>query len=190
MRFVGLDPATITGFVALDQNGNVLVAKDIKAKGSGPMEDDKLANLGHLLYHELQDGDEILFEDANPRTQKPITTGMIHGILRYMINRKGLIPNLLSPTAVKKYIAVTGWKGDSGSKVRLKGPEVKAAVKKACLEQFGFTHKSDNVIDAYVIARASWNLYLQREFKPIIDNKPNQIEVIESILQKREVVGK
>lgn len=33
MRFVGIDPATTTGFVALDEEGNVLVETDVRGEG-------------------------------------------------------------------------------------------------------------------------------------------------------------
>lgn len=33
MRFLGIDPATTTGFVALDEEGNVLVEEDLRGTG-------------------------------------------------------------------------------------------------------------------------------------------------------------
>lgn len=183
MRFVGIDPATVTGLVALDSNGNALVAMDLKGKGKGALDVKQLVSLENLIYQHIQRFDEILIEDAAPGTQRGITTGMIHGGIRSMIHRKKLAFNVLSPNSVKKYVGVTGWKGEVGNKVRLKGPEKKAAMKKAVLNHFGFTHKSDNVIDAYIIARIALNLYLRRELKPMIDTASYQVEVVESILE-------
>lgn len=183
MRLVGIDPATVTGFVAIDLDGNVLVAKDLKGNGKGAMDVKQLVSLENLFYQHIQRFDEILIEDAAPSTQKGITTGMIHGGIRTMIHRKNLAFNVISPNAVKKYVAVTGWTGEIGNKRRLKDKEKKAAMKKACLEHFGFTHKSDNVVDAYIIARIALNLYLLRELQPVLDTKPYQIEVINSILE-------
>lgn len=182
MRFVGIDPATVTGFVALDIDGNVLVAKDLKGNGKGAMDAKQLVSLENLLFRHIQKYDEILVEDAAPGTQRGITTGMIHGGIRTMIHRKGLTFNVVSPNSVKKYVGVTGWKGEIGSRVRLKDKEKKAAMEKACFEHFGFTHKSDNVVDAYIIARIALNVYLHRELKPLLDTKPYQKEVIQSIL--------
>lgn len=183
MRFVGIDPATTTGFVALDINANVLVAKDLKGNGKGAMDVKQLVSLENLLFRHIQKYDEILIEDAAPGTQRGITTGMIHGGIRTMIHRKGLAFNVVSPNSVKKYVGVTGWKGEVGNKVRLKEKEKKAAMKAACIEHFGFTHKSDNVVDAYIIARIALNVYLHRELKPLLDTKPYQIEVVKSILE-------
>lgn len=188
MRFVGIDPATTTGFVALDENGQVLVAKDLRGEGKsekGGITVKQLATLGNQLYAHLMPGDEIVSEDAAAGTQKGVTTGMIHGVLRTMIYHKKLQFNLINPLSTKKYVGVSGWKGEKGSKVRLVDKEKKLAVKAAVIEHFGFTHSSDNVIDAYIIARVAWNLYLRRELLLGVDTLPYQIEVVRDILEKK-----
>jgi crossover junction endodeoxyribonuclease RuvC len=187
MRFVGIDPATTTGVVALDIEGNVLLQTAIRGKGPkipGGITTPQLVSLQNQLYQLLQPGDEILKEDAAPGTQKGITTGMIHGNLRTIIHRKGLGFNLIMPNAVKKYVAVTGWTGEPGSKRRLKDKEKKEAMAEAVKSHFGYTHPSNDVVDAYIIARISLNLYRMREYMPLLDTQPYQIEVIESILNK------
>lgn len=189
MRLIGIDPATKTGLVALDINTNVLIDQELKGVGKGAMDARQLVSLENLLHRHLQPEDEIVIEDAAPGTQRGITTGMIHGGLRTIIIRKRLSFNLVNPLSVKKYVGVTGWTGEVGNKRRLKDKEKKAAMKAACLKHFGYTHKSDNVIDAYIIARIALNLYLHRELKPLIDTQPYQVEVIDSILQKREELG-
>ncbi|MCA0754861.1 hypothetical protein KP806_07350 [Paenibacillus sp. N4] len=189
MRFIGIDPATKTGFVALDVNGEVLVAAELKGAGKsekGGISIPTLVDLENQLYKLLQPFDEIMIEQAAAGTQKGITTGMIHGGLRSMICRRGLNYNEINPLHTKKYVGVTGWKGEVGSKVRQKDKEKKAAVKAAALELFDYTHKSDNVIDAYIIARAALNLYLLREYKPLLDHLPQQQEVLQAILAKTE----
>jgi crossover junction endodeoxyribonuclease RuvC len=193
VRFVGLDPATTTGFVALDEQGKVLIAESIKGKGTkvkGGITTEQLVSLENQIYRLLQTGDEIAMEDTAFGTQNGITTGMIHGGIRSMIYRKKLVPNMVNPTATKKYVNVTGWKGENGKKVRLTAKEKKDAVKTAVYEHFGFEHKSHDVIDAYVMAQIALNLYKCREFIPLLEMQPYQVEVIESILQKREAVGR
>lgn len=71
-------------------------------------------------------------------------------------------------------------------KRRFKDNEKKKVMKDAALEHFGYTHKSDNVVDAYIIARIALNLYLMREYKPLLDTETYQVEVLESILNKVE----
>ena len=193
MRFVGIDPATNTGFVALDEDGNVMVAEVIRGKGAkapGGITTEQLVSLENQLYKFLQPGDEIVKEDAAPGTQKALTTGKIHGGIETMIFRRGLVPNIVAPNAVKKFVAVTGFKDGPGRKVRMSQSEGKEAMKQAVFAHWGWTHKSHDVIDAYVLARIALSLYQCREFIPLLELQSYQVEVIESILQKREAVGR
>ncbi|MMZ43843.1 hypothetical protein D1872_54110 [compost metagenome] len=186
-RFVGIDPATKTGFVALDIDGNLLVQTELKGKGPkvpGGISTKELVSLENQLFQLLQSGDEIAIEQPAMGTQMGVTTGMIHGGLRSMIYRKNLTHNDVNPGWTKKYVGVTGWTGEPGSKRRLKDKEKKKAIGDAVKAMSGYTHKSDNVVDAYIIARIALNLYRMREYMPLLDNEPYQIEVIESILNK------
>jgi len=186
VRFVEIDPATKTGFVALDEHGNVLV--DIELTGTGRKERggisiEQLVSLEDMLYRHLKPQDEIVIEQPAMGTQKGVTTGMIHGGLRTMIHRKKLAFNGCNPSWTKKYVGVTGWIGETGNKRRLKDGEKKEAIKAAVKEHFGYTHKSDNVVDAYIIARIALNLYRRREYLPLIDTVAYQMEVIDDILK-------
>ncbi len=192
-RFVGIDPATNTGFVAIDEKANVLVAESVKGNGpkvKGGITVEQLVSLENQVFKLLKPKDEIVIEDTAFGTQNGVSTGMIHGGIRSMIHRKGLGFNLVNPTDTKKFVAVTGWTGEPGNKRRLKDKEKKEAMAAAVKEHFGFTHKSHDVVDAYIIARISLNLYRCREFMPMIDTLPYQLEVIEKILGKRDVIGK
>ncbi|MEC0237807.1 hypothetical protein P4H71_26165 [Paenibacillus kribbensis] len=188
MRFIGIDPATTTGFVALDIEGNVLVEKSFRGKGKsipGGISPEQRMSLENQLFQLLQPGDMIVKEGVAHRTPKLITTSKIHGGLEGMVTRKNLPFDEVAPDAVKKFVAVTGWKGQKGSKQRLKGTkEKKEAMAAAALKHFDYSNPSNDIVDAYIIARISLNLYLAREFKPMIDTFPYQIEVIESILNK------
>lgn len=186
MRFIGVDPATKTGVVALDETGNVILERELTAGKApkGGITVVQLVELENLLYDLLLPGDEVVIEQAAAGTQKGITTGMIHGGLRSMIVRKKLAYNEVNPLSTKKFVGVSGWKGPTGSKVRLEDKEKKAAVAAAVKELYGYTHKSDNVIDAYIIARVALNLYRIRELQPPLDTLPYQLEVVQGILDK------
>ncbi|MEF3312566.1 hypothetical protein PV433_27120 [Paenibacillus sp. GYB004] len=189
MRFVGIDPATRTGVVALDEAGNVVLEVELKGAGKaekGGLTIEQLVSLENQLYKLLKPGDEIAIEQAAAGTQKGITTGMIHGGLRSMIHRKGLAFNEVNPTWTKKYVGVSGWTKEEGKSRPLKDKEKKEAMKAATLEHFGYTHKSDNVVDAYIIARIAWNLFRRRELRQEVDRQPYQLEVVREILEKRE----
>ncbi len=188
MRFVGIDPATKTGIVALDEHGNVLLEQELKGEGraeKGGITIVQLISLENQLYKLLQPKDEIVIEQPAFGTQSGVSTGMIHGGLRTMIHRKGLAFNEVNPMSTKKYVGVTDWTGEVGSKRRLKDKEKKEAVGAGVVAPFGYTHKSHNVVDAYIIARIALNVYLYRELMPMIDTKPYQVEVVKGILGEK-----
>lgn len=187
LRFVGIDPGTTTGLVIFGPNGEVLRAEDIKGEGKPPLDAKQLVSLENELYKRLRPEDEVSIESPAVGTQKGVTTGMIHGGLQSMVVRKGLAFNLVNPTWTKKYVGVTGWTGEKGSKRRLNDKEKKAAVKEAVLEHFDWTHKNHNVVDAYIIARIAYNLYRVREYLEPIDTNPYQLEVIQSVLDQTEI---
>ncbi|MEK3658221.1 hypothetical protein NSQ29_01500 [Paenibacillus sp. FSL F4-0236] len=185
MRFVGVDPATTTGFVALDEVGNVLVEEDLRGTGKtvpGGISEEQLANLGHSLYNHLHPDDVAVMENAAPGTQRGITTGMIHGVLRYMIHRRKIKPVFLMPNTVKKYVGVTGWIIEAGKKRRLEGSEKKAHVAAGVFEHFGYSHKSDNVTDAYIMAKIAEAVYRVQNGGNLDLYTPYQREVIWSIV--------
>lgn len=189
MRFVGVDPATKTGVVILDEQGNVIFENELKGEGrkiKGGISTEQLVSLENQFYKIIKPADEISIEQPAMGTQMGVTTGMIHGGLRSMIFRKGLAFWDVNPAWTKKYVKVTGWVVENGKKRRFKDNEKKKAMKDATLEHFGYTHKSDNVVDAYIIARIALNLYLMREYKPLLDTQTYQVEVLESILNKVE----
>lgn len=189
MRYVGLDPATKTGVVILDENANVLLQVELQGKGpkvKGGISIEALVDLENQLYELLEPGDEVLIEQPAMNTQKGITTGMIHGGIRSVVHRKGLSFNEINPMHTKRYVDVTGWILDGTKKRRLTSTEKKKEVAKMVQQHFGYTHKSDNVTDAYIIARACLNMANMRDWKPLFDSTANQREVTEAILNKAQ----
>ncbi|MGG1638279.1 hypothetical protein [Paenibacillus sp. NRS-1760] len=181
MRFVGIDPATRTGIVALNLKGEVLVEMELKGKGpAGAMSTPQLVDLENQLYKLLLKGDLIVIEDASAGTQKGITTGMVHGGLRSMIYRRELDFDISNAMWTKKYVGVKVEKGQTEK-------QKKDAIGAAVLEQFGYSHKSHNVVDAYIIARIALNLYLMRNYEPLLDNERHQVEVVQGIMERAEV---
>ncbi|GIO57973.1 hypothetical protein [Paenibacillus cineris] len=156
MRFVGIDPATKTGFVALDEQGNVLVETEVIGSGKkmkGGLTTEQLVSLENQVYKLLKPGDIIAIEQPAMGTQSGVTTGMIHGGLRSMIYRKGLDFIDVNPQRTKKFVNV----GRVPSKVK------KKAMEAAALDHFGYEHPSDNVTDAYIIARIAEAVYRVRK---------------------------
>ncbi|KAA8750054.1 hypothetical protein [Paenibacillus sp. UASWS1643] len=186
MRFVGVDPATETGVVALDEDGNPVLETSFRGKGKdrpGGITLEQRISLENQLFRLLLPGDQILKEGIANGNKMLITTAKIHGGLESMIVRKGLFLKEVAPTAVKKYVGVTGFKIVDGKSVRLEGEEEKkGAMSEGALKYFGYSHPNNNVVDAYIIAKICEAVYRVRQGKPLSDYPKHQQEVIDSII--------
>lgn len=140
MRFVGIDPSTKTGFVALDEQGNVLVEKEIEGKGK--QDPERIASLVDNIMREI-DADDIICIEGFSYGSKGKGVSFQYG-LGYMIRdrlfRKNIEYTDVTPSAVKKF--ATG-----------KGNAKKDAMAVPIYKRWGFEHNSDNVRDAYVLAQ-------------------------------------
>lgn len=180
MRFVGIDPSTKTGFVALDEYGNVTRAKELT--GVGNEDPKRMITLINEIVTHVQLGDIICIEGFPFDTQKAMFAGGLHHGIRNELYKRKLSYYEVAPNTVKKYVAVTGWTGDVGSKTRLTGPQKKRAVMKAVYEHFNFEHKSDNIVDAYILAKIALDLKYTIDGRQFELLPKYQTEVIHSIL--------
>jgi crossover junction endodeoxyribonuclease RuvC len=179
MRFVGIDPSTKTGFVALDESGNVLRAKELT--GVGSEDPRRMSTLIDEVMAHLQPGDVICIEGFPYDTQRAMFAGGLHWGIRNELFKRKLKYYEVAPNAVKKFVNVSGWIGEKGSKERLKGPAKKKAVKDAVIEHYGFRDKSDNIVDAYILAQIAQELWVEVNHFRLLPSY--QAEVIQSILQ-------
>lgn len=187
MRYVGIDPATNTGIVILDAYGNPIIETVLRGKGKsapGGITQEQRVSLENQLYRLLQPGDVIMKEGIANGTQMLITTAKIHGGLESMITRKELIFDEVAPDAVKKFVNVSGWVGEPGSKQRLQGKAKKKAMASAALKHFGYQHPSNDVVDAYIIAKIGEAVFRVRSAQQTLDDFQlvYQREVIWSIV--------
>lgn len=162
MRFIGIDPATETGFCIIDQHGFPLVEVEIGEKKKTGITIPQIVDLGERIVNLLEDGDIIKIESPGFATQRAVTTGMIHGYIRAMLYKSGFHYDEVAPATLKKFVGVTGWKVEDGRKRRLVDKEKKSAVKDAVLQRFGYTHESHNITDAYILAQMALNSYKTR----------------------------
>lgn len=123
MRFIGIDPSTETGFVALDENGQVLRAKELT--GVGDTDPFRMITLIDEVMDYMKPGDVIVIEGFGFATQQGIQLGGIGWGIRMALTRRGFKYHEVAPNAVKKFVAVTGWTGEAGNKKRLTGPQKK-----------------------------------------------------------------
>ncbi len=183
MRFIGIDPSTKTGFVALDESGQVLRAKELT--GVGAKDPKRMITLiGEVVAH-LQPNDFICIEGFPYSTQRAIFAGGLHHGIRNELWKRGFTYYEPAPNAVKKFVGVTGWIGEPGNKKRLTGPQKKKAVMAAVKDHYDFVHSSDNVVDAYILAYIALEIWLGRGCE-LGDQYPYQAEVIGTILESQK----
>lgn len=147
MRYVGLDPSTKTGFVALDEHGTILIAKEITGIGSqDPM---RMATMIDDLMAHLQKDDIICIEGFGFASQQAIQLGGIGWGIRMAMCRRGFKWYEVAPMALKKFCGATGNKGPDGKAIKAD----KIEVAKQVLKRWNFESGSDNITDAFILAK-------------------------------------
>ena len=169
MRFVGIDPSTKTGFVALDSHGNVLRAKELT--GVGSKDPKRMVTLIHEVMQHIKEDDYICIEGFSYGSKGKgigFQFGLGYGIRNMLFVRKINCIDV-SPGQLKKFGC---GKGNAGK------DELAVGIYK----NFGFEHSSDNVRDAYVLAQIGRALKFNK-----VDYK-YQKEVIEAITKSNDLL--
>lgn len=143
MRFVGIDPSTKTGFVALDEHGNVLRATELQ--GIGDKDPKRMITLIDDIMRHIHPEDYIVIEGFGYASQQAIQLGGIGWGIRMALTRRGFTYTEASPSQLKKFA--------SG-----KGNTKKDDLAVHIYKNFGFEHSSDNVRDAFVLAKIAKKL--------------------------------
>lgn len=182
MRFVGIDPATNTGFVALDPDGNLLRAKELT--GSGQTTPTKVRTLHDEVLRHLRTEDKVCIEGFALEAQDTNKTSSGYNwAARLAVDR--VIGEFISPTPgqLKKFVNVSEWIGEPGSKKRLPGKEVKKLVIAAVYDHWGYKASTDNIADAYVLARIREAIWRVKNGQVLLQGYPvYQQEVILSLI--------
>src|SRR5690606_16427997 len=103
MRFIGIDPSTKTGFVALDENGEVLKAKELS--GVGSHDPKRMTTLIDEIMDHIQLGDIVCLEGfafGAKGQGVAFQYGLGHGI-RMALFRTGIPFTLVTPAQLKKF---------------------------------------------------------------------------------------
>lgn len=187
MRFVGIDPATHTGFVAIGPDGKLIGWIEFVAKGaSAPARINMILN---EVYRHLKPEDDVCIEgfamEAKFDTNK-VSSGFNWGA-RLATDRKVGKFFTATPNQLKKFVNVPEWEGEPGSKVKLDGKEVKRRVMAAVESHWGDKPPTENIADAYVLARISEAVYRVRNGEKTLDDfqLEYQREVIWSIVDPK-----
>lgn len=181
MRFVGVDPATSTGFVALDTDGNVLLAKVLT--GSGATTTRRIRLLHDEVFRHLHPDDEVCIEGfaLDAFDTNKVSSGN-NWAARLATDRKVGAFVVAEPSLLKKFVNVSEWTGVKGKKIRLKGPEVKKVVMAAVETHWGYPAVSNDISDAYVLARIAEAVHDVRNGFSILGYPTYQQEVIQTIM--------
>lgn len=164
MRYVGIDPATKTGIVALDEKGHVLVAKEITGATGGSAEH-RIRTLHDEVCRHLQPDDvtgvEFFALDANDTNK---TSSGANWAARTAADRiTGNVVISPQPGDVKTWVGVESWIGEKGKKVRKSNKEVKKEIMERVEALYNFKPQTDNIADAFVIAKITYAVTLYKE---------------------------
>ncbi|MGE8080492.1 hypothetical protein [Peribacillus loiseleuriae] len=175
MRFVGIDPSTKTGFVALEEDGSVLRGKELT--GVGTNEAVKMCTLIDEVIAHILPGDIIAIEGFGYKSDQATQLGGIGWGIRMALCRRKFRWIEAAPMALKKFAGATGNKDSEGKAIKSDKKEVARQVNL----HWGYGHSSDNVIDAFVLAQIA---KMANGFgQEVQDLYPRyQIEVVQNIL--------
>lgn len=167
MRFVGIDPSTKTGFVALDEQGKVVRAKELT--GVGSKDPKRIVTLIDEVIRHLQPDDVVCIEGFGFASRQAIQLGGIGWGIRMAMFRRGWKYIEVAPAQLKKFA--------SG-----KGNTKKDELAVHIFKRWGFEHSSDNVRDAFVLAQIARTLFRREEHML----PAYQQEVVNAILNPAE----
>lgn len=166
MRFVGIDPSTKTGFVEMDEKGNVLQQIEIQLPNGINSTDQEMLDYGSRIVKLIQPGSVICVEDFSyGSTGSAVSTQYGVGYaIRYCLIKNKFTYYKPTPSQLKKY--------GSG-----KGNTPKDALAVHIFKEWGFEHKSDNVRDAFILAHIARAL----STTIAVQVKSYQLEVLQAL---------
>ena len=162
MAYVGIDPSTKTGFVILDERGNVRCEKEITAKSKNDPE--RFIEITEHIFNHIKPDDKIGIEGfAYGAKGKGVSVQYgIGWAIRIELKKRGFTYTEITPSSLKKF--ATG-----------KGNTKKEDMILPIYKRWQYENKSDNIRDAYILAQIM--RYLDGHGTPI----GSQTEVLQKI---------
>ena len=145
MKYIGIDPSTKTGLVVLDEDGTVLVEKEITSKVKEDPQ--RFMDISEQVIKSVGINELICIEgfSYDSRGRGVSTQYGIGWIIRSDLLRSGSQYIEVSPGGLKKFASGKG---------NTKKDELAVHIYK----KWGFESKSDDIRDAYVLARMAMAL--------------------------------
>lgn len=140
--YVGIDPSTLTGFVILNANMLVVEAREIVLSKGVKSTNSEIQEYGREIVRQIPANSKISIEWF-ALSAKGDAVSALYGIgyaIRYALNDANMEYFDVTPSALKKF--TTG-----------KGTSKKEIMIKEVYKRWGYEHDSNNVIDAYALAR-------------------------------------
>lgn len=170
MKFVGIDPSTKTGFVALNEDASILAAEEITARTTKDPE--RMIEIIDKVMNHIEPDDVVCIEGF-AYGAKGNAVGILYGIgwgIRMAFFYKGIPYIEVTPGQLKKY---------ASSKGTTKKDELAVCI----FERWGFKHSSDNVRDAFVLAQIAHKLY-KTKINQAAKVTKFQAEIIQQLLKQ------
>jgi len=143
-NYVGIDTSTKTGFVRIDEDGEIWAAEEIEVPGKDPA---RMVNLIDQVLNRINPGDVVCIEDfAYAQANRMAMLGGIGWGVRMGLWRRKIAYTEVSTGQLKNY---AGCKGNVGK------PELIIPI----FELWGFKDSSDNVRDAFILAQIARALH-------------------------------
>lgn len=146
IRYVGIDPSSKTGLVIMDSSGEVLVEEEIKAKST--KDPQRMLEILNEVKSYLKPNDRVIIEGF-AYGAKGNAVDFQYGLgwlIRAMLYSNKIKYTEATPSQVKKFCSNRG----NAKKEDLVLPLYK---------KWNYEHRSDNVRDAYILARMGYSMY-------------------------------
>ena len=149
-RYIGIDPSTKTGFVILGEDGQVQQQKEISSKKK--QDPERFIDLAQQVLDSVTPADFVCIEGFSYGSKGAgvSTQYGIGWILRAEMHRRRILYTEVPPSSLKKF--ATG-----------KGNCKKDAMVLPIYKKWQFESDSDNIRDAYVLARIAKALEVKEE---------------------------
>lgn len=144
-RFCGIDPSSKTGFVILDEEGGLVYENEFTSKKPDPQ---RMIDIWVQLQKNLKVSTDIVVIEGFSYQSKGRAVGFQYGLgwfIRANLAIKGIRYVDVPPKQLKKFACNNG----NAKKEALIAP---------IEEKWGFVGRTDNITDAYVLAKIGYSL--------------------------------
>ena len=175
IRYVGIDPSSMTGFFIQDEKGKIIVETDLFY--TYRKDPERMIYIAEEIVRKLNlETDIICIENFSYNS---VGQGIdyqygVGWIIREHLHNAGFKYYDVSPKSLKKF--ATG-NGNSSKKLMVKPIE----------KRWGFKHPSDNVTDAFILSEIAKAIDKGNEYEKLKDHEKQVVKIVKNgVLNKEE----